>query len=948
MPANINPGQNTDGNTDPNNPAAQITARKLEAAEERAGSDPGSEKSNQKDTPLNSSSINQTEEQGSSVGRDGSFVNNVTTKSGAVKMGRKALLKRFGPTAGVGGIVGALIIALMGSFGPLSMFVNLKENAMTHWDQQSVSADSRAGRLLAKRLADADTRGCSGLSVRACSYTKPSDRMVRELTRVNIRAIDSSGNVIAKQRLIAGIRPAFYELPDGTRIAPKDFRTELQKNEKMRSAFRKAHNPRWVNWVDNVAMNYLGRIGASKAIPKALADDGRTTSPDVDGNKSTAQRYVDDVTKGTSVDRAGTERLVSEAAEDFADKTAKRVGASDTTLIGAAVGCSVIKAPGVISKVIRGYRMRQLAPLAITILAIADAIKAEGDNKTGTPYITPEQVSAAGDMLTQTYRTEGGDVIRSAMSSGAILYAITGDPRNATKLSSGSKYLPGAGGGAFGAAAAFGADRTVTSLCNAATSIEAQAAADAVKLAKVTNPAGWALLIGDLAILLAEKTGLLGFIVKEVVDIAVRAIGSIIGWDTVLDIFLGDDTEGLAGEPLGDAAGIYMEASMAELAAAGGNSPLTPEQKLAYDQQVTKPTQLAWAAEDRLNRSPLDMSSPNTALGSIVSKIVPLYLGNPTVGDKFLATVNVSVSSLSTFFGALTPAHANTDASLAKNWCEGDYLVRSAGVAASPLCTVQYGVPAEYLSMDPVSVVLDLTKDNQLDQAGEVKRDSDLEEWIGLCSGADTLYLDECVINSEETAKYALFQIDRRAADTMDNDPPDPSIGPETVTAEFQPGVCGAPATLAESQGQWGGYTNGQIPSSALKGISYDPSELLHPDAACSFEELNKAYKERFNTNISITDTYRSFAEQVAIKKSRGFWAATPGTSNHGWGLAMDLGGGINTFGSAQHQWMQANAPKYGWVHPPWAAQGGRKPEAWHWEFGRPVDGTKESDPIST
>ena len=43
--------------------------------------------------------------------------------------------------------------------------------------------------------------------------------------------------------------------------------------------------------------------------------------------------------------------------------------------------------------------------------------------------------------------------------------------------------------------------------------------------------------------------------------------------------------------------------------------------------------------------------------------------------------------------------------------------------------------------------------------------------------------------------------------------------------------------------------------------------------------------------------------------------AAAPGTSNHGWALAVDLCGGINRFGTAQTAWMQVNAVHYGWVH---------------------------------
>ena len=52
-----------------------------------------------------------------------------------------------------------------------------------------------------------------------------------------------------------------------------------------------------------------------------------------------------------------------------------------------------------------------------------------------------------------------------------------------------------------------------------------------------------------------------------------------------------------------------------------------------------------------------------------------------------------------------------------------------------------------------------------------------------------------------------------------------------------------------------------------------------------------------------------------------------------GWGLAVDLGGGINRFGTVQHEWMRSNAPRFGWVHPSWARQSGSLPEAWHWEY---------------
>jgi hypothetical protein len=138
---------------------------------------------------------------------------------------------------------------------------------------------------------------------------------------------------------------------------------------------------------------------------------------------------------------------------------------------------------------------------------------------------------------------------------------------------------------------------------------------------------------------------------------------------------------------------------------------------------------------------------------------------------------------------------------------------------------------------------------------------------------------------------------------------------------------------VAAASGEWGGYTNGRIPLSALTPISWDPVERLRPDAAAALEALNVVYRARFGANIAITDSYRDYDAQVRVRAEKGNLAAVPGTSNHGLALAVDLGGGINSFGTVQHNWMRDNAPAYGWIHPAWAQANGSKPEAWHWEF---------------
>jgi hypothetical protein len=152
---------------------------------------------------------------------------------------------------------------------------------------------------------------------------------------------------------------------------------------------------------------------------------------------------------------------------------------------------------------------------------------------------------------------------------------------------------------------------------------------------------------------------------------------------------------------------------------------------------------------------------------------------------------------------------------------------------------------------------------------------------------------------------------------------------------QFGPGAI---ATVLEGSGSTGAYSdkgsNGRLPASALQQLSWAPGHRLIPPAANALEQLNKAYKARFGVNIKVTDSYRTYASQVRLKLTKGSFAATPGKSVHGWGRAVDLGGGINNWGTPQRDWFVKNAPKFGWNSPAWAQKGQKTPEPWHWEWG--------------
>ncbi|MBE7698717.1 D-alanyl-D-alanine carboxypeptidase family protein [Oerskovia sp. Sa1BUA8] len=128
-------------------------------------------------------------------------------------------------------------------------------------------------------------------------------------------------------------------------------------------------------------------------------------------------------------------------------------------------------------------------------------------------------------------------------------------------------------------------------------------------------------------------------------------------------------------------------------------------------------------------------------------------------------------------------------------------------------------------------------------------------------------------------------------------------------------------------------YSNGRIPSSAMTSLSFASGHMLRCDAAAMFEELSAAYAQRFGSSIPMTDSYRSYGQQVSTRAAKPGLAAVPGTSNHGWGLAVDLAAPASSPGSAQYKWLRANAPLFGWDNPSWARPGGSKPEPWHFEY---------------
>jgi LAS superfamily LD-carboxypeptidase LdcB len=108
-----------------------------------------------------------------------------------------------------------------------------------------------------------------------------------------------------------------------------------------------------------------------------------------------------------------------------------------------------------------------------------------------------------------------------------------------------------------------------------------------------------------------------------------------------------------------------------------------------------------------------------------------------------------------------------------------------------------------------------------------------------------------------------------------------------------------------------------------------------------SFEGQLSMFMDRYVTTDTGTGVTRKYEGKTWwLKKGKAPSAAPDPTglkgSNHGWGLAIDLGydanGKLTSMGGACFAWMCANAPKYGF-YLQGSDSSSKEFEAWHWQY---------------
>lgn len=162
-----------------------------------------------------------------------------------------------------------------------------------------------------------------------------------------------------------------------------------------------------------------------------------------------------------------------------------------------------------------------------------------------------------------------------------------------------------------------------------------------------------------------------------------------------------------------------------------------------------------------------------------------------------------------------------------------------------------------------------------------------------------------------------------------------PSTDPNNIFSTVRP--KSSPALNARkqkvTQSGTGGSTSysGKSYSTATGPVGARGAYGLEKGAGTRLQALQGAYRKQFGTDLPVISGGRTFQEQTALYNSwlagKGNLAAKPGTSKHETGRAVDFGGAAHSGGTAQHSWLAANAPNFGWH---WA--GKNFGEAWHFE----------------
>lgn len=201
---------------------------------------------------------------------------------------------------------------------------------------------------------------------------------------------------------------------------------------------------------------------------------------------------------------------------------------------------------------------------------------------------------------------------------------------------------------------------------------------------------------------------------------------------------IGNQIAGSFGDDRGNflfsSAGLFF----GQMSSSAGNGLLTVGDALGYMEEMNE-VNIAYAEEDRVTRSPFDISSPNTFMGAIAYDIVPRFASVDGV-FSFMSSLSSILSN-----GLLTPfkrAHADASATAQFEFCnsQNDIFLSKLGsdVAIDPFCNPVFGLTTDQTkNYDPEYVIDEMIKGDYIDDDGEAK-EGVFKDFLEDCAGNRT------------------------------------------------------------------------------------------------------------------------------------------------------------------------------------------------------------------
>ncbi len=931
------------------------TSQELADAEQNSGSS---------DLPSNVTpmDLHRRESEGDKVAGDKDAIVSKFTGSKNKTQG-KAWFRRKGPLISIGGGVGVIgiIIALLTGVLPIAgILLNLGEVATANRDTQNTVLTKRLYRVIDAKMTSDVTNGACGLSVIkvACRFSRPSNAFLSRIDDYGIKAYNKDGSLVKKTALgFPNENPATYTFTDSagktTTTSAKDFVKTLQSNAEFRKAFTSAYNMRYWGYADSYIKNLFYKKDGIDRTGKA------TDSIDsADPEKSVAS-IADGADSDNKVKAATTEDASRSAATDLLDETATndvRAAAEkviktkgDPALLTAVAACVAVNLPQLYAKASFIYQRRQEIVLASTLVLTAASMLKSGDMK-------PETMTAIGTLLTAT-TISNGVKSNSAMDSFGIKNVLFNDATSSSK--SYQKMIPGqAAMTATAGINAFAQSPEVKSACATVESPEAQVAVNIVEggLSAASGGIG-AVVIGALKLGTQGALNIVGVeglmqLASPMISAGVKMLIAAIPASAIADAFGNSAITNAKGEDLGNALGSGLNHFYSDAALSTGSAPLTTSQLADYN-TVSQDTMIAYAEQDRAGRSPFDVSSPYTFLGSIFAN----YYKNAYVPNNAFQTVLSSIGyTLSAPLKMLTSnTYAAADNLTARCSHASDFGVDSS-VAVGAFGDICAGIPAQYLDTPTTDVLSSVSGDID-ENTGQPTSDGKIQTMMDTCSDGYLLSAQGCTINSQDRANQSLYMYDLRINDMLDGTNTDQSSDGGGAAASTQVDdanlfndsttVSCAPGT--QDAGTETGYNHGtaipirlcSLPNAYLTEKNNSPALVNSRASGVAYAMFNQMKTDLHLGSVALNDSFRTMAEQQAEYAKYGSpQAAQPGYSNHQMGYAFDVnmgsanGGnssgysaGTNTSypGNPVWEWLKAHASQYHFSQ--------LSSEGWHWSI---------------